>query len=291
MNGPDLEPEKTLVGVALVAASAVVWSTGGLIVRLLESTDSWTTIFWRSASACLFLLLFMAFRDGRMTFALFRQMGLPGLMVGFFFASASISLVIALSLTSVAKTLVIMSCTPLVAAVFGRVFLGERIQTATYVTIAAVMGGIALMVSDQQARGSITGDFFAFLIAISFAAVIVITRRYREIRMTPAACSGAAIAMLGSIPFAAPFSVTAHDLPLLFLFGAGQLGAGMALFVTGARLIPAAHSALLGMLEPILGPIWVWLVLGEKPAEGVLIGGTIVITSVLAKTLLDIRRR
>ncbi|MDP2620761.1 MAG: DMT family transporter [Hyphomicrobiales bacterium] len=291
MNRPDLELEKTLRGVTLVAASAIVWSTGGLIVRLLESADSWTTVFWRSASACLFLLVFLAMRDGRKMFGLFRQMGWPGLGVGFFFASASISFVVALNLTSVAKTLVIMSCTPLLAAIFGRVFLGEPIRPATYVTIAAVMGGIALMVSDSLGSGSALGDFFAFLIPVSFAGVIVITRRYHEIRMTPAACAGAAIAMLASLAFATPFSVTAHDLPLLFLFGAGQLGAGMALFVTGARLIPAAHSALLGMLEPILGPMWVWLALGEKPAEGVLVGGTIVIASVVAKTLLDIRKR
>ena len=290
-NGPGLRPDSGLRGVALVAASALVWSSGGLIARLLESADSWTTIFWRSASAGLFLLAFLAMRDGRKMFPLFRKMGWPGLGVGFFFASASISFVVALSLTSVAKTLVIMSCTPLLAAIFGRVFLGEPVRPATWLTIAAVMGGITLMVSDSYGSGSALGDVFAFLIPVSFAGVIVITRRYREIRMTPAACAGAAIAMLASLAYAAPFSVTVHDLPLLVLFGAGQLGAGMALFVTGARLIPAAHTALLGMLEPILGPIWVWLALGERPSQAVLVGGTIVIASILAKTLLDITRR
>ena len=279
-----------LRGMVLVASAAVAWSTGGLLSRLLESHDSWTTIFWRSASAFAFLLLFMAVRNGRATPRLFRDMGWPGLLVGLFFAGASISLVVALSLTSVAKTLVIMSSTPLLAAIFGRVFLGEAIRPATYATIAAVICGIALMVSGSDEGGSLIGDFFALLIAVTYAGAIVTSRRYQEVSMLPAACLGAAIAMAVAFVFAAPLSVTAHDLPILFLFGAGQLGSGLALFVTGVRLIPAAHSALLAMLEPILGPIWVWLALGEKPAATVLIGGTIVILSVAAKTLTDLRQ-
>src|SRR5690606_33301741 len=85
-------------GLALVAAAALVWSTGGLIVRSLESADNWTTIFWRSVSACLFLALFLLVRDGRQALGLFRRMGLPGLMVGAGFACASICFVVALSL-------------------------------------------------------------------------------------------------------------------------------------------------------------------------------------------------
>lgn len=278
-------------GMTLVAGAAVVWSTGGLLARLIESSDSWTTIFWRSASAFAFLLVFIAIASGRTAPRLFREMGWPGLVVGFCFACASISLVVALSLTSVAKTLVIMSATPLIAAVFGRVFLGEPIRPATYATIAVVMAGIAVMVSGAETEGSLLGDFFALLIAIAYGGAIITSRRYPHIGMMPAACSGAGIAMVISFLFAAPLSVTVHDLPIMFLFGAGQLGVGLALFVTGVRLIPAAHSALLAMIEPILGPIWVWLALGEKPATTVLIGGAIVIASVAAKTMFDVRQR
>ena len=280
-----------LRGMMLVAGAAVAWSTGGLLARSIESADSWTTIFWRSASAFAFLLAFITITEGRAVPRLFRQMGWPGLLVGLCFACASISLVVALSLTSVAKTLVIMSSTPLIAAIFGRVFLAEPIAPATYATIAAVMVGIAVMVSGAETDGSALGDFFAFLIAVAYAGAIVTSRRYPHIGMMPAACSGAGLAMAISFLFAAPLTVTLHDLPILFLFGAGQLGLGLALFVTGVRLIPAAHSALIAMLEPILGPVWVWLALGEKPAATVLVGGAIVIASVAAKTFLDVRQR
>ena len=280
-----------LRGVLLVAASAVIWSTGGLIVRSL-STDPWTTIFWRSVTATLFLLVFLFVRDGRQAFRLFRKMGLPGALVGLFFACASVGLVVALSLTSVAQTLVIMSSSPLIAAVLGRVVLDERIRPAAYLSIGGVMLGIAVMMSsDLGADRSLAGALVALAIAFSLAGAVVTTRRHPDIRMTPAACTGTVIAMLVSLPFATPSSAGGHDLALLTLFGAGQLGGGLVLFLAGARLIPAAQSALIGMLEPILGPAWVWLVIGEEPRPMTILGGSIVILSVLANTLTGLRRR
>ncbi|MGF1626782.1 MAG: DMT family transporter [Alphaproteobacteria bacterium] len=275
-------------GLALVAASALIWSSGGLIVRLLDSADNWTIIFWRSVSACLFLALFLAARDGRQAVGLFRRMGLPGMVVGAGFACASICFVVALSLTTVAETLMIMSSAPLMAALLGRIVIGEVIRPLTWATIAAVMGGIALMVSGSQGEGSLLGSGFALLSTLGYSAAVVTTRRHPQIRMTPAVCTGAAMAALVALPFASPAAVTMHDAPLLLLFGAGQLGLGMAVFVTGARLIPAAHSALTGMLETILGPLWVWLALAEQPGPLVLVGGAIVITSVLANTLVSL---
>ncbi|MEZ5666251.1 MAG: DMT family transporter [Alphaproteobacteria bacterium] len=278
-------------GLVLVAASALLWSSGGLIVRLLDSADSWTTIFWRSASACLFLLGFLALRDGRAAPALFRRMGAPGLVVAAGFACASISFVVALSLTSVAETLMIMSSAPLIAALLGRAVLGEPISPATWLTIAAVMLGIALIAADALEHGSLLGDAFALASACGYSAAIVAIRRHPQVRMTPAVCTGAACAMLIALPFATPLAVTAHDAPLLALFGAGQLGLGLALFVTGARLIPAAHSALIGLLEPVLGPVWVWLAFAERPTALALVGGTIVIAGVTANTVHGLRRR
>jgi drug/metabolite transporter (DMT)-like permease len=273
----------------LVASSAVVWSTAGPFVRSLESADAWTTIFWRSVSACLFLVAFMAIRQGRVIDQ-FVRMGLPGFFVGAFLACASISFVIALRLTTIANTLMIMSAAPLIAAILGRIFLAEAIRPFTYITIAAVMGGFALMVFDSLNNWSFLGDCFALLIAIGYASAIVIARHYRQIGMTPAACWGAVIAMLASLPFASPLSVTGHDLPILVLFGAGQLGIGLALFVTGVSMIPATHSALLGMIEAVLGTLWAWLLFGERPATLALAGGSIILASIATDTLYSLKR-
>ena len=279
-------------GILLVAGSALVWSTGGLIVRSIETADSWTTILWRSFSAAAFLLLFMLVRDGaRGTVGLFRRMGVAGVFVGACFACASISLVVALSLTTVADVLIIMSAAPLLAALLGRIVLGEAVRPQSWAAIAATIVGIGLMVSDAWGRGSVQGDLIALLIAAAYAAAIVTTRRHSTIRMTPAVCTGTVIAGLIALPLATPLAVSAGEVPLLLLFGAGQLGLGLALFASGARLVPAAEVALLGTLETILGPVWVWLALGEQPAPRALVGGAIVLTALLLHTAMDFRRR
>jgi drug/metabolite transporter (DMT)-like permease len=219
-------------------------------------------------------------------------MGVPGLLVGLCFMVASVGFITALSFASVAQTLVIMSSAPLIAAGLGRIVLGERIPLAGYVAIAGVMVGIVVMMSSELGGdGSFIGGLIALAVAVSLAGSLIIIRHSPHIRMTPATCTGAAMAMVVSLPLAAPLSVNGHDFALLAFFGAGQLGIGLILFVTGARLIPAAQSALLGMLEPILGPAWVWIFLGERPTNATLIGGAIVVASVFANTIIMTRRR
>jgi drug/metabolite transporter (DMT)-like permease len=284
-------PDHHLKGVLLVGAASVLWSLGGLIVRSLDTADAWTTIFWRSAFATAFLLLYLLVRDGRGAFRLFRDMGVPGLLVALCFTAASVGFVTALAFASVAQTLVIMSSAPLIAAVLGRVVLGERIAPMGYVAITGVMVGIAIMMSaDFGAERSFVGGLIALGVAFSLAGSVVVIRRWPHIRMTPATCTSAAFAMLVSLPFAAPLAVSGHDFALLAFFGAGQLGVGLILLVTGARLIPAMLSALLGMLEPILGPAWVWIFLAEEPTTATLVGGAIVVASVLANTISMTRR-
>jgi drug/metabolite transporter (DMT)-like permease len=90
---------------------------------------------------------------------------------------------------------------------------------------------------------------------------------------------------------AGTFAVSTTDMGFLFAFGALNLGLGLAFFASGARLIPAALAALLGTFEPILGPIWVWLVHGEEPSERTLVGGAIVFAAVLVHIALEFRRR
>ncbi len=272
-------------GLALVTLSAVMWSTGGLIVRLLGSLDSWTVVFWRSTFAAAFLICFMLVRDGRGTANLFRRMGLPGLIVALCFATASIALIVALNLTSVADALIIMSSAPLVAAFLGWAVLGERPGLYAFLAIFACMAGVAIMVSGAWGHGTIAGDLVAMLIALGYGIAIVTMRRHPGIRMTPAVFTGTGIAALVVLPLAAPLAPAAAQFALLGVFGAAQLGLGLAIFVTGARMAPAADVALISTLEPILGPIWVWLVIGETPGPAALTGGAIVIAALIGYTI------
>jgi drug/metabolite transporter (DMT)-like permease len=279
------------MGAFLVVGSAIVWSSGGVISRFLPGLDAWTVIFWRSLFACLFLLAFLFLRDGLRGFAAFRQMGWPGLVVALCFAIATISFVTALQYTSVANVVLIGASVPLLAALMSWLVFGEKIAPATWAAIAAVIAGVALMVSDSLGdSGSMIGNLLAMLISLVFSVATVTTRRFAGVRMTPAVVVATALAGLVALTNADSLSVTAAQTGWLFAFGALNLGLGMALFVTGARLIPAANAALFGTLETVLGPFWVWLIHNEAASPRVLSGGAIVLIALFAHLALERRR-
>ncbi len=280
-------------GILLVAGSALVWSFGGAIARFLTVDDSWTVVFWRSIFAALFLLGFMLWRDGpRGTVALFKCMGLSGLGVALCFALASTSFVVALAYTTVANILLMQAGVPLIAALLTWTLFREKISGATWAAIAAVIAGVAIMVSESfTGKVSALGDGLALLISVMFAIATVITRRHAHVRMAPAVCLGTIIAASASGLLAGHYLVSAHDLGWVIAFGAVNLGLGLAMFTTGARLIPAALAALVGTLEPVLGPIWVWLVHNEVPSGRTLIGGAVVFAALVIHLLIDWQRQ
>jgi drug/metabolite transporter (DMT)-like permease len=267
----------------LVLGSAIVWSFGGTLARFLAIEDGWTIVFWRSLFAALFLAGFMLLRDGpRGTVTLFRNMGLPGVAVGFCFAIASISFILALAYTTVANVVLIQAGVPLIAALVSWIVFRERISLLTWLAITAVIGGVAIMVSDSvSGAASPIGDALAVLIAFVFALATVITRRYAHVRMTPAACFGTIVAGTVAAIMSSGLAVTASELGVLVTFGALNFGLGLALFVTGARLVPSALAALLGTAETVLAPVWVAAIHGEIPSVNTILGGTVVLTALL----------
>jgi drug/metabolite transporter (DMT)-like permease len=124
-----------------------------------------------------------------------------------------------------------------------------------------------------------------------FSIATVITRRFAHVRMTPATCLGTMLAAAFAGSQATQFAVSGHDMAFLFAFGVINLGLGLAFFATGARLVPAAIAALLGTFEPILGPIWVWLVHGEVPSVRTIIGGAVVVAALLVHIGLEFKRQ
>lgn len=280
-------------GILLVAGSAVVWSFGGAIARFLEVDDSWTIVFWRSLFAALFLLCFMLWRDGpRGTITLFRGMGLAGLGVALCFAIASSSFVVALAYTTVANILLMQAGVPLIAALLTWTLFREKISGATWAAIAAVIAGVAIMVSESfTGKVSPIGDGLALLISVMFAIATVITRRHAHVRMAPAVCLATTFAACFAGLLAGHYAVSAADLGWLVAFGALNLGLGLVMFTTGVRLLPAALAALVGTLEPVLGPIWVWLVHNEIPSGRTLLGGAVVFTALVVHLLIDWQRQ
>ena len=208
--------------------------------RFLAVDDSWTVVFWRSIFAALFLLGFMLWRDGpRGTVALFKGMGLAGLGVALCFAVASTSFVVALAYTTVANILLMQAGVPLIAALLTWTLFREKISGATWAAIAAVIAGVAIMVSESfTGKVSPIGDGLALLISVMFAIATVITRRHAHVRMTPAVCLGTTVAACASGLLAGHYVVSASDLGWLVAFGALNLGLGLAMFTTGVEASP-----------------------------------------------------
>ena len=277
------------LGLALVAGSAVAWSTAGLYARAV-GLDVWSTMFWRCAFAGAAILVWLVCSTGSQFVAGVRGLGLPGLAVATSVAIATMSFVAALQLTSVANVLIIQATAPFVAALLGRAWLKESVDTAVLVASGTAFLGVGIMVAGSIGHGSIAGDLLALLMTLGYALMIVLMRRWRHVSMIPAVLVATVLAVLASAPLARPLAPSGQDFVWLALFGASNLGLGLILFTAGAPKVPAGEAALLGVLEVVLAPIWVWLAFNEVPSASTLLGGGLVLAAVLGHVAQDLQR-
>ena len=272
-------------GALLVAGAALAWSTAGLITRA-TTTDAWTTLFWRSLFSTLFLMVYIGLRDRGRALGAFRGLGLPALAIAVCFGTSMICFIVALRQTSVANVLIFQAASPFVAAVLAWLWLRERLSPRSALAILAAVVGIAVMESDSLASGRIRGDLISALMGFSFAVMIVLARRHRDVSMTSAMCLATALTSCVTLPLA-ELTVAPSDLALLALFGVGQMGLGLVMFTAGVRLIPAADAGLITVLEVILAPIWVWFAFGEDPGTPAILGGAIVLGAIIVHTVME----
>jgi drug/metabolite transporter (DMT)-like permease len=198
-------------------------------------------------------------------------------------ALASGGFIAALNHTSVARVLFIMAIAPVLAALLEWVFLGEAITRRTALALAVALAGVTLMLG-APGDGNLTGDALALLMSFAFALSLVITRHRRDVSMAPATCLSQVILLAVFAPFASFGEISGDDVVWLALLGGGQIGLGLALLTVGARLIPATQVALITLLEVVLGPLWVWIALSERPGTATLVGGAVVIAAIVIQT-------
>src|SRR3954447_8498120 len=269
-------------GQVYVALAAVAWSTAGVLQRQL-TLDTSTQVLGRAAFAGAALLAYVAVVDRGRVLDAFRSVGIAGVAVALCVATASASFIAALNQTSVAPVLFILAVSPVLAALLARVTLGEPITRRSVLAMALALAGITLMLG-APGEGSLAGDGLSFVAALAFAVMIVITRWRHDVSMAPATCVSQAILVAVFLPFASPGEIGGEDVAWLAALGIGQIGLGFALLTVGARLIPAAQVGLITLLEVVLGPLWVWLALDERPSTLTLVGGAIVIVAIVFQT-------
>lgn len=276
------------VGAICAITAAVVFSTGGLLVRQID-LPAWDVSFWRSALMTITILPLLVWRrhevwiDARNAGgALFASaIGIAGSMVAF---------ILALGLAPVANVLIVFGATPFITALAARLVLGEPLHRHTLFAMAAATVGLAMSVAGSLAAGALAGMAVAFIVVLCMSANYVVVRRHRHVGMTPALLLAGVISALISLPFADPSAAGGAEFPWLLALGPGQLAGGLLLYMAALKRIPAGRAALLGLLELVLGPIWVWLIDGEKPGDLTLLGGVIVIGAAAANVWLDSRQ-
>ena len=264
-------------GRAYVALAAVAWSSAGILQRELHVGVA-TQLAGRALFAVLGLLFYVAVAERGALVRAFRAVGRAGLGIGALMAISSGCFIIALNHASVANVLFMQALAPLLAALLGSA-LGEPVARRTWVAMAIAVGGVTLMVGGPGHPSGL-GLALSFVMSLSFAGTIVITRHRREVSMAPATCLSQVIVLVLAAPFAAPGSVDRRALLLLVLLGVGQIGLGLVFLTIGGRLIPAAEVGLITLLEVVLGPLWVWIFLSEQPGTATVVGGVIVLAAV-----------
>lgn len=265
-------------GMLITVAGVLAVSPDSLLIRLV-STDLWTLLFWRGLLVCLVLSAGLAAAHRTQVLAKFAAIGWGGLVFAAIFSLNSFSFVIAISTTTVANTLVLISAAPFFAALIARLFLGERVRARTWIAILTAFAGIVVIVSGSRDGGALLGDLAALFTAFGLAIQFNLLRHMRSVNMIPAVALGYLIAALVSLPLATPLAVGAMDALWLGLLGLLVMPVSTALIATGPRYLPAPEVSLILLLEAVVGPFWVWLALDEEPSRRAFIGGAIVIAA------------
>jgi len=274
--------------VALMIAAPVLWSSAGVVTRHIERALPFEQVFWRSLFAFVFVFAVLLLQKAHPWKAV-RAAGLPGLVSGLMWAIMFTAFLFALSLTTTANTLVVMSVSPLLTAVLAMLFLKDPVPLRTLLAAGAAAVGIAWMFGSSLERHFL-GMAVAFIIPLA-AAINVVTLRASAARLdlVPAVMLGGALSCLLALPFALPFSATPRDIALLAFLGFFQLGLPCMLLVLASRALLAPEIALLGLLEVVLGPLWAWLGAGEDPGRTTLVGGAVVLAALAANELAAMR--
>ena len=270
--------------VSLILLGAFFMSFNGLLIRLLEAANGFQILFYRSISMSVLVLIVIIFRRRVSIKKIVEQIDRWDLLIGTFLGVAFSSYVFSIIFTSVAATLFILSTAPLLATFFAWIFLGERPSIIVVVAMSLSLFGVFLMVSEGLSMGKNLGNFLAFLAAVSFASMLVATRGSNKIDVLTGTLLGGmlsgALGLLGAIYLSNDIYLSSHDIFLILLMGAFAIGLGITLVTIAAPFVPSSEVSVLVLLESFLGPVWVWLLIGEDMSGVELVGGFIIFGSV-----------
>ena len=268
-------------GPFLVFLGACTLSFGGLIVKSFEGANLWQILFWRSIFFSIVVFFFLIITYKKNFFSSINKVGLPGFFGGIVLSCGYASYVFAMYNTTVANANFIIQTQTIFLAIFGYIFLKEKISKLTLFSIFLAFCGIFLMLGDSLSTGQMIGNIAAFVMPISFAVLILTVRKYPSVDMIPLQLIAGIGAIIIGYLFSSKIIISSHDIFLGFVAGFFQVGFGFIFITIGAKTTPSALVGIIMLTEAVLGPLWAWLFINETPPLVVLVGGFIVLSAVV----------
>ena len=268
-------------GPFLVFLGACTLSFGGLIVKSFEGANLWQILFWRSVFFSIVVLFFLLLNYKKNFFNSIYKVGLPGFFGGIVLSCGYAGYVFAMYNTTVANANFIIQTQTIFLAIFGYIFLKEKISILTITSIVLAFSGIFLMLGGSLNSGQMIGNIAAFIMPISFAVLILTVRKYPNVDMIPLQLIAGIGAIILGYLFSSQIIVSSYDIFLGFIAGFFQVGLGFIFITVGAKTTPSALVGIIMLTEAILGPLWAWLFINETPPLVVLVGGSIVLFAVV----------
>ena len=275
---------KKLPGPLLVFLGAVCLSFGGLIVKSFEGANLWQILFWRQFFFSITVALYLLFTYKKNFFKSFYNSGIPGFIGGLILGIGFAAYIFSMYTTTVANTNFIITTETIFLAAFGYLLLKEKINLITFISIILGMSGVLIILGSSlsiQSSEQFLGNIVAFIMPISFAVLVIIIRKHPNIDMVPAQFTAGIFAAIIGFFIAGNLSISPHDLFLALMAGFFQIGFGFILITIGSQTTPAAVVGVLMLTESVFGPLWAWLFIKEVPPTAVLLGGAIIIFSIL----------
>lgn len=268
-------------GRLLVAAAALLWSTGGLAIKLVP-LDALGVVFWRAALTVLFLVAVF-----RPPLARWRKASVATAVV---YALMILSFVTATKWTTAANAIFLQYTGPFYVLALGPWLLKEKFRKADAVAIAVALGGMSLFFVGRLDAGQLAGNIMGVVSGVFFGLTVLLLRRDQSRDAMASVFLGNALAAALALPFAwGDLALDAKGFAVVAFLGIVQMGVAYILFVRGLSVVPAAEASLLGMLEPTFNPLWAFLGLGERPSAWALLGGAVVLAAVAGRTLWSAR--
>ena len=271
-------------GYILLLFGGFCLSWGGLIVKSFDEASVWQILFLRSLFFLLALIVFLLFIYKKNTIKIIKDSGFPAVLGGFVMSFSFISFVVAMSSTTVANVVFIISTQSMFLAVFGYFYLKEKVSLIGFISITLAMTGIIIMVGDSISSGSLFGNLVALAIPINFSILVMIIRKNSNLDMVPAIFYSGIFSCIYGFFLSESFNFSNHDIFMGFLLGVPQLALGFICITIGSRSTASATIGLLMLTETLFGPIWVWVFLNEIPPLSVFIGGVVIIIAIIIKS-------